>query len=93
MSKRRPRPFIWLALRATTMALRQSRMIRRLREQRERDLALLSDSGETAKGWEEMSGSWRRRAEALYLIADPDLRDGVILAVLSIENLPEVPTP
>lgn len=34
------------------------------------------------------ASSWRRRCEALYDIADPDLRDGVLGTITTIEGLP-----
>jgi hypothetical protein len=35
------------------------------------------------------SAAWRRRCEALYLIADPDKIDGVLEVISSIEALDE----
>jgi hypothetical protein len=35
------------------------------------------------------SAAWRRRCEALYLIADPDKTEGVLEVISSIEALDE----
>ncbi len=71
------------------LALRQAETIRDLRK-RNRSLAVsLRQANNTTDASLRLAQGWQSRAEALWLISSPDLRDGVVGALHDIDNLLE----
>lgn len=80
-------PIIGTYLRAVERLNRQARAA-----EAERDYAMemvVSLRLDIADAEREAAG-WKRRAEALYDACDPEIRDGVVGCITTIEGLPEV---
>ncbi len=71
------------------LALRQAETIRDL-QQRNRSLAeALQTANDTSEELARFCRGWKSRAEALFLVSDPDLRDGIVAALNDIDMLLE----
>ncbi len=71
------------------LALRQASDIRRLQEQNVRLEQALCLANDTSEELARFCRGWKSRAESLWLIADPDLRDGVVSTLNTIDELEE----
>ena len=71
------------------LALRQAETIRDL-TRRNRSLAVsLTQANDTTDRALRAARGWQSRAEALWFVSDPDLRDGVVGALHDIDSLEE----
>jgi hypothetical protein len=80
---------VGLSVYALRMLARQARIIRRQERANAvlfRALGTANDNAETAQ---RNVAAWQSRCEALFLIADPSKRDGVLSVLSSIESLEE----
>lgn len=66
------------------------RDVRRLSYERDDAYALIRDLRDDVAVTVIEAAAWRRRAEVLFDIADPDLRDGVLGVIDTIERMPQI---
>jgi hypothetical protein len=75
--------------RALAMIERQARIIRRQERANAALFRALGHANDTAEIAQKNAAAWQSRCEALWLIADPSKRDGVLSVLSSIESLEE----
>ena len=68
--------------------LRQALEIRRLSIRCSELLDVVEESTRSLEAANDLIDGWKRRAEVLYDMADPLVRDGVLQVVTEIERLP-----
>ncbi len=71
------------------LALRQADRVRTLEADRRRLLAALARANDTTDRALRAARGWQSRAEALWFVSDPDLRDGVGGVLHDIDSLEE----